>query len=82
MKTLSLILKKQYFDAIAAGTKKLEYRVVKPYWTKRLEGKTFDEIVFKNGYAKNALTMRVEWLGMTKGDTHYVIELGKVLEIR
>ena len=44
-------------------------------------GKVFDEIVFRNGYSKNAPTMRVKWLGMTKSDTHYVIELGKVLEL-
>ncbi|MFC1947246.1 ASCH domain-containing protein [Chloroflexota bacterium] len=82
MKTLTLTLKRQYFNEIAAGTKKLEYRTIKPYWTQRLEGKEFDEVVFKNGYSKNAPTMRVEWLGMTKSDTHYIIKLGKILELR
>ena len=62
--------------------KREEYREIKPYWTKRLEGKTFDEIRFRNGYSKDAPTMRVEWLGVTKGDTHYIIKLGRVLEIR
>lgn len=82
MKTLTLTLKRQFFNQIAAGTKKLEYRDIKPYWTQRLEGKVFDEIVFRNGYSKNAPTMRVEWLGMTKSKNQYIIELGKVLEIR
>lgn len=81
MKILYLTLMKQYFDEIAAGAKKLEYREIKPYWTKRLEGKVFDEVIFKNGYSKNTPTMRVEWLGMTRNDTHYVIHLGKVLGI-
>jgi hypothetical protein len=81
MRILHLTLKKQYFDEIIAGEKKEEYREIKPYWAKRLEGKTFDEILFKHGYSKNAPRMRVEWLGMTKGTTHYVIKLGRVLEI-
>jgi hypothetical protein len=80
MKILHLTLKKRYFDKIAAGIKKEEYREIKPYWTKRLEGKTFDEILFKNGYSKNARSMRVKWLGMTKRENHYVIKLGNVLE--
>ena len=80
MKTLHLTLKRQYFEAILAGTKREEYREIKPYWRKRLEGKTFDEILFRNGYSKNARCMRVKWLGMTKRENHYVIKLGSVLE--
>ena len=33
---LVLPIKKQWFDEILAGTKKIEYREVKPYWTSRL----------------------------------------------
>ena len=82
MKILHLTLKRQYFDEIVAGTKREEYREIKPYWTKRLEGKNFNEILFKNGYSKNAPLMRVEWLGMAKGTTHYIIKLGRILEVR
>lgn len=35
MKVLHLNLKKKWFDAIASGDKKHEYRDVKPYWITR-----------------------------------------------
>ncbi len=58
-----------------------EYRIIKPYWTKRLEGKMFDEIYFRNGYAPDCPSLRVECLGIEKNNTHYVIKLGKILTI-
>ena len=36
MKTLTLSLKKQWFDMIKAGEKKEEYREQREYWIKRL----------------------------------------------
>jgi len=79
---LHLTLLKKWFDLIASGGKTKEFRDIKPYWTKRLLGKNFDEIYFKNGYSKNAPFMRVEWKGMKKENGKYVILLGKVLEIK
>lgn len=35
-KTLHLTLKKKWFDMIASGEKKEEYREIKPYWSQRL----------------------------------------------
>jgi len=81
-KILHLTLLRKWFDLIVSGKKTKEYRQVKPYWNKRLVGKKFDEIHFKNGYSKNAPFMRVEWKGMTKENEEYVIILGKVLEIK
>lgn len=34
--TLTLVLKKQWYDMIASGEKVEEYRELKPYWIKRL----------------------------------------------
>lgn len=36
MKTLTLPLKKEWFDMIKSGEKKEEYREIKPFWEKRL----------------------------------------------
>lgn len=36
MKTLHLTLKKKWFDMIASGEKKEEYREIKTYWESRL----------------------------------------------
>ena len=74
MKTLNLTIKKQWFDMIASGEKKEEYREIKDYWTRRLENpplapfvmnlKKFDRVLFRNGYGKNAPTLIVECLGL------------------
>ena len=82
MNILNLTLKKNWFDEILSENKKIEYREIKPYWIKRLEGKTFNEIYFRNGYSKSSPFMRVEWKGMTKGQSLYQIHLGKILEVK
>jgi len=64
MKILHLILKRKWFDLIASGKKTVEYREYKPYWEKRLVGKEFQEIHFRNGYSKDAPFMRVQCLGI------------------
>ena len=68
MRTLTLSLKRKWFDMIKSGVKKEEYRERSPYWRKRLimfydiithhseDGyyvyKTFDTLVFTLGYPK------------------------------
>ena len=86
MKILHLNLYRKYFDAILKGEKKIEYREVTPYWSKRLEGRYYDVIQFRNGYAKVAPTMIVEFKGMgidkdIQGP-RYAIELGEILEVK
>jgi hypothetical protein len=39
-----------YFDQIAAGTKFHEFRLQTPFWTKRLEGRTYRHVVMTRGY--------------------------------
>ena len=86
MKTLYLTLMREFFDQIFEGTKKVEYRDIKPYWTTRLfdenkKAKKFDVIEFKNGYFRNARKMIVEWKGVrvNKEGGKYEILLGDVL---
>jgi len=60
MKTiLHLTITRKYFDLIASGQKTVEYKEYKPYWKKRLVGKEYQEVHFRNGYAKNAPVLRV-----------------------
>ena len=72
MKTLTLSLKKQWFDMIKSGEKKEEYREIKPHYEKRflepissrlfINGDTgvkpFDRLVFTLGYPKAGDTER------------------------
>lgn len=89
---------------ILSGEKKEEYREVKMYWASRLcdgftstfgiyanpDFKSFDKIIFRNGYSKTCRTMHVEFLGIKKaegkeewgamkGKKYFVIQLGKIL---
>lgn len=126
MKTLHLTLKKKWFDMIASGEKKEEYRDLKKYWAKRfmykikppfggyffawsdIEKKDFqfsgwaeatgdapvfeeyDTITFRNGYAKNAPEIVVEFLGFYIGPAKpewsdnwpgevFILKLGKII---
>jgi len=80
-KILHLTLLRKWFDEIVSGNKKEEYRDVKPYWDRRLLGKNYDKIYFKNGYGKNVPFMIVECKGIEKRNETYVIILGKILKL-
>jgi len=100
---LHLTLKRRWFDLISSGQKTVEYREVKPYWMKRLMidsgslRQDFNEIHFRNGYAKDAPFMRVKFNHMTlyakrficpqngeqiTADEYFLISLGPVLEVK
>jgi len=85
-KVLHLNLYRKYFDQILKGEKTIEYREVTPYWSKRLEGRHYDVIQFRNGYAKIAPVMIVEFKGMDIDNdvqgARYAIELGNILETK
>ena len=48
---LHLNLHREWFAAIAAKTKCIEYRRRSAYWKTRLENRKYDVIQFRNGYA-------------------------------
>ena len=83
---LHLNLHREFFAQIAAKTKRIEYRDQTPYWRKRLEGRKYDVIQFRNGYATNAPVMVVEFRGLRrygKGrHAYYAIRLGRILKIQ
>lgn len=93
MRILHLTLKKQWFDMIASGEKKEEYREIKPYWETRLFGKKeYDAIEFRNGYMKDAPRIRVELKEISEGlgiiewgapeaRPVFILKLGEILRI-
>lgn len=74
MNILTLPLKREYFEAIANGSKPEEYRLCTPFWRKRLEGRQYDVIVLTLGYpAKDDAERRIacRWKGyVVKTITH------------
>ena len=83
---LHLNLRREFFAKIASKTKRIEYRKQTSYWKKRLEGREYDVIQFRNGYATNAPEMLVEFCGLRrygKGrKAYYAIRLGRILRIK
>jgi hypothetical protein len=82
---LRLTLHRRFFAAIAAGTKKTEYRDFKPYWQTWLEGRHYDLIHFRNGYATRAPEMLVKFAGLRRqgrgANAKYAIRLGRILKL-
>ena len=87
---LHLTLKKNWFDLIFSGEKKEEYREIKPYWEKRLIGKKYDRIIFRNGYGDNVPWFAIELKGITQGTgksewgaeegkLYFVLSLGEIV---
>lgn len=71
--TVHLILKFQYWDQIADGTKRQEYRDNTPYWRKRILGRKF--VVLHRGYTAHAIMFHIaktdvddETITITLGD--------------
>ena len=66
MTILTLAIKKKWFDLIASGEKKEEYREIKPYYQSRFN-KPLTHIRFTNGYGHSVPSLTVELLGISKG---------------
>lgn len=59
MSLVSMSIKRKYFDAILDGTKRIEYREVKPFWARRLEKHHVTMLRLTAGYSKRAPSLIV-----------------------
>ena len=71
---LNLVLTAKWFDMIAKGIKKEEYRAINQYWINRLcvsnkeiEIKHFDEVCFHRGYTKTTMVFNIEDITIGEG---------------
>ncbi len=95
IKALPFTLERGFFNQIRSGSKKTEYREIKPYWTKRLRNpdgtfRDYTHALFSPGYSRDPCLLLVEireiWEGIPpipfmRGKECYCIELGEVREI-
>lgn len=90
LKVLRLTLKRKWFDMIASGEKREEYRTPGPWIDSRLDGKDYDLVEFKNGYGADVPTIYARYLGSRygignpewgaqPGQAYRVILLGEIL---
>lgn len=77
---LSLVLKGKWYDMIASGEKREEYRDDKPYWNTRIsrwfnEGmaKVHHVVAFSRGYARPTMFFRVDALTRVPRRTNYLV---------
>ena len=85
MKTLTTTIKRQYLREIVAGTKKTEYREIKPYWDKRLANYEAPFLLrLINGMSKEAPEATVEVVKVKKNRLlgHYELHLGRIVEVK
>lgn len=77
---------KHCFEELSSGRRREEVCPLTAFWQSRLQGREYDEIHFRNGYAKDAPFLRVEYKGAIQGQHDgnpcWRIKLGKVLEVR
>ncbi len=50
---LTIPVKAVYFDQIVSGEKLEEYRKITPYWTRRIDRRSYDNVVLTRGYPKD-----------------------------
>ena len=86
--TLTLRIKKKWFDLIEKGEKIEEYRKISPYYISRIENKTIDKVLLINGYSRNSPQLLFECKGIIKGFGNpnwgadnqkcYIIKIGRI----
>lgn len=73
---LTFNLKKEWYEKIRRGEKTIEYREMKPYWTKRLypltllcpkERRIKDDCILRLGYTKKYMTARIAEIHVMNG---------------
>lgn len=52
LRTLTLSVKREYFEQMASGAKLFEYRLRTSFWAARLVDKHYDQLVITLGYPK------------------------------
>lgn len=59
MKTIDLVLSFKWYDLIASGEKRVEYREIKPFW-ERLGKKKYTHVVFRRAYTSQIMTFPIK----------------------
>ena len=97
MSMLVLPIKKKWFEMIASGEKKEEYREIKPYYDKRLGYLTegtgkITTIILRNGYSHKSPAVKCkctveigegkkEW-GADPDINYYIIKIIEIMEVQ
>lgn len=67
MKILDLVLMYKWYDLIDKGRKREEYRTIKEYWQKRLEGTHYTHVRFRRGYTSTTMLWKIDIISIGVG---------------
>jgi hypothetical protein len=90
MDTITTTLEREWFAKIVDGSKKIEYREIKPYWTSRLRRvQTPFRLVLRNGMNRPipVLTVRIDRIEPNpsrkgrKREGSYALHIGRILKV-
>jgi hypothetical protein len=89
METITTTLKREWFAKIVDGSKKFEYREIKPYWTSRLSKVSAPfRLVLRNGmnHPIPVLIVRIDHVtpnprGKARKGT-YALRIGRVIKVQ
>lgn len=86
MRVLRLPVNEYWYNLIVSGQLTHDYREVKPYWTKRLEGNEYDVVEFYHRFKKTIepVRYRLEWIKKGRLVNYnmdaYIIKFGERIE--
>jgi hypothetical protein len=89
MDIITTTLKREWFAKIVDGSKRIEYREIKPYWTSKLRKvNTPFRLVLRNGMSPPipVLTVRIDRIvpspkGKARKGGDYALHIGRVLKV-
>lgn len=85
MATITTTIKREFLAQIISGTKKAEYRTIKPYWTRRLAniGVPF-RMRLINGMIANApeVTVKVSNIRTDRATKQYRLTIARVISYK
>ena len=85
MNKLTTTIQREFLKEIVNGQKTVEYREIKPYWSKRLDGIALPFLLrLINGMAANApeVTVRIDRVRKNTRSGDYELHIAKVVEVR
>jgi len=82
---ITTTIKREWLAEIIAGTKRIEYRQIKPYWTKRLNGiRTPFELRLRNGMNPPVpeVTVLVHMVTTNRREREYELHIKRILRFK
>lgn len=81
MKTLKLTLKKEPFEVMITGKKKMEFRSPSRWIQSRVSGRFYDEVEFTNGYGNDKPKFTAKYRGCMESAVDHTVRYSNGLSV-